>query len=150
MSNLPKISLVIRTFNEELNILRCLTEISNQTIRPDEIIIVDNNSSDNTLPLINSFKIKTDIPLTILNNPIKGYSSGLNIGISASKYEWIGFLSADCFPDSNWLQELLTTAKEKKCDVVMGREEPVGNNAAIYVLAKNKASNIHEQKVLFF
>ena len=45
----PKISIIIRTKNEEKYISQCLKKISQQTLKDFEIIIVDNNSSDLTV-----------------------------------------------------------------------------------------------------
>ena len=63
--NNPKISIIIRTKNEEKYISQCLKKISQQTLKEFEIIIVDNHSSDLTVKKANLFtkkiiKIKKD------------------------------------------------------------------------------------------
>ena len=45
----PKISIIIRTKNEERWILKCLEQIKKQTLKIFEIILVDNNSTDKTV-----------------------------------------------------------------------------------------------------
>ena len=45
----PKISIIIRTKNEERWILKCLEQIKKQTFKEYEIILVDNNSTDKTV-----------------------------------------------------------------------------------------------------
>ena len=45
----PKISIIIRTKNEERWILKCLDQIKKQTFKGYEIILVDNNSTDKTV-----------------------------------------------------------------------------------------------------
>ena len=43
-----KVSVLIRTYNESKWINLCISKLKNQTIKPYEIIVVDNNSSDGT------------------------------------------------------------------------------------------------------
>ena len=45
----PKISIIIRTKNEERWILKCLEQIKRQTLKDYEVILVDNNSTDKTV-----------------------------------------------------------------------------------------------------
>lgn len=51
-----KISILIPCYNEELNIERCVFSCLNQTRQPDEVIIVNDSSTDNTLNVLNKFK----------------------------------------------------------------------------------------------
>ena len=59
--NFPLVSVVITTKNEEKNIENCLKSILNQTYPRDkiEIIVVDNNSSDRTKEIVQTFKQST-------------------------------------------------------------------------------------------
>ena len=57
-SRIPKVSIVIRTKNEEQWIEQCLIKISKQSYNNYEIIIVDNKSKDSTLSKISKFKVK--------------------------------------------------------------------------------------------
>ena len=57
-TKLPKVSIIIRTKNEEQWIEQCLTKIFKQTYKNLEIIIVDNNSKDSTISKTAKFKVK--------------------------------------------------------------------------------------------
>ena len=97
-----KVSIIIRTKNEEQWIEMCIRKILEQSYKNIEIIIVDNNSTDKTLQKIIKYKIKTI--------KIKKFLPGkaINLGIKKSKGEIIVCLSAHCIPvDKFWLKNLV-------------------------------------------
>ena len=97
------VSIIIVTKNHSSYILRCLKSLTNQTYENIEIIIVDDNSKDNTADLIksiNSPKIKYFIKT---NN--KGLAALRNFGINKSKGDYIFFTDSDCIPVKNWIAE---------------------------------------------
>ncbi len=119
---MPKISIIIRTKNEERWILKCLEQIKKQTIKNFEIILVDNNSSDKTVEKATLAGVKKVIV-------IKSFLPGkaLNLGIKKSLGEYIVCLSAHCIPtNKNWLKNLIKNFKlEKNVAGVYGRQEPM-------------------------
>ncbi len=120
--NKPLVSIIIRTKNEERWIARCIKNINEQTYKNFEIIIVDNESNDNTLKKISKFKIKKIIK-------IRNYLPGLaiNKGIEVSKGKLCAILSAHCLPSNkNWLSYLVSTILENdNYAAVYGRQEPM-------------------------
>ena len=99
-----KISVVIRTLNEEKYLEECLKAIFAQNIdRPLEVIIVDSGSSDSTISIAQKF------PVQILTTEKESFSYGksLNIGCQHAIGEYVVFLSAHAIPiNTEWLQEL--------------------------------------------
>ena len=61
-----KVSLVIPAYNEEKYMKDCLVHIMAQQVRPDEIIVVDNNCTDKTVKIAKLF------PVTIVKEPVRG------------------------------------------------------------------------------
>ncbi len=116
----PKISIIIRTKNEEKYISQCLKKISQQTLKDFEIIIVDNNSSDLTVKKASLFtkkiiKIKKFLP-----------GKAINEGIRSSRGKIIVITSAHCIPvNNNWLKNLVKDLSDKKVAGVYGRQEPM-------------------------
>ncbi len=129
-----KISLIIRTFNEEAEIEYCLNALINQSILPKEILIVDNMSTDRTLDKVNKYKNK--LPIIVINNPVRGYVTGLNMGFEKSKGDLIVYLSADCRPESSWLEELIKCYEFTDAAAVQGHEILDNTNNIHYVLNK--------------
>ena len=114
-------SIIIRTKNEERWINNCLSMVFSQTHKNFEVIVVDNNSSDNTLKIVKNFPVKKIIK-------IKKFYPGLALdkGIRVSKGRFLVFLSSHCIPtDKNWLKNLLKNFKNKKIVGVYGKQLPL-------------------------
>ena len=97
------VSIIIVTRNHSSFLSRCIKSLTNQTYGNLEIIIVDDNSTDNTTDLIksiNSSKIKY-----FLYTDNKGLAALRNYGINKSKGEYIFFTDSDCIPVKNWVEE---------------------------------------------
>jgi glycosyltransferase involved in cell wall biosynthesis len=97
---LPKISVVIPLFNKEKYIGRTINSVLNQTIEDFEILIVDNNSTDNGMDVVSKYK---DIRIKCLQQKVKGVSAARNFGITNSTSNLIAFLDAD----DEWLPQYL-------------------------------------------
>jgi glycosyltransferase involved in cell wall biosynthesis len=115
-----KVSIIIRTRNEEKWISHCLKNIFSQTYKNIEIIIVDNYSTDKTLQKIKWFphkliKIKKFLP-----------GKALNLGIEKASGSIIVCLSAHCIPVNNdWLKNLIKPLKKSSVGGVYGRQQPL-------------------------
>lgn len=85
------ISVVIPTFNRKHVLGRAIKSVGNQTRPPDEIIVVDDGSTDGTRNwLSNSFPL-----VKYIYQENKGVSSARNRGVKASKGSWVSFLDSD-------------------------------------------------------
>jgi glycosyltransferase involved in cell wall biosynthesis len=115
-----KVSIIIRTKNEERWIALCLKKIFSQNYKNIEIIIVDNFSSDKTLEKIKNFPYK----LVKIKKFLPG--KALNLGINKASGSIIVCLSAHCIPvDNNWLKNLIKPLKNKSIGGVYGRQQPL-------------------------
>ncbi len=99
-----KVSVIIRTKNEERWIGYAVQSVLNNLKKP-EIIIIDNNSTDETLDILRFFiqdkmfgdknnKNYTDIKIFSIKNYTPGKS--LNFGVKKAKHKYILILSAHC------------------------------------------------------
>lgn len=93
-STIDGISVVVTTFNGERWIESAISSILNQdTCYPIELIIVDDNSSDNSIEKIHSFN---DSRIRVYCNSFnKGTAASRNIGITHATYRWIAFNDQD-------------------------------------------------------
>jgi glycosyltransferase involved in cell wall biosynthesis len=128
-----KISVVIRTLNEEKNIKNCLEHLARQSLQPAEVLLVDNNSSDETIANAETFSGR--LPIRIIQNPVVGFATGLNLGFREAKSDWIAYLSADCYPDTHWLYWLARSADELAADVIHDHSILHPQNDITYVLS---------------
>jgi glycosyltransferase involved in cell wall biosynthesis len=91
-----KFSVVIPAFNASSTILDSLRSIEIQTLRPNEVIIVNDGSTDNTLDVIRNYKLNSNLIIRIINNKKnRGICYSLNEGLSKAKYDWIARMDAD-------------------------------------------------------
>ena len=98
------ISVVIPTYNRIELLKRSIDSVINQTIKPSEIIIVDDGSNDGTEAMV---KKKYD-SLKLIKQKNKGASAARNTGIKASSGEWICFLDSDDEWKNNKLEKQIT------------------------------------------
>ena len=86
-----KISVVIPSYNRKELLKRSINSVNNQTIKPFEIIVVDDGSFDGTEAMI---KRNYDF-IKFIKQKNKGVSAARNFGIKVSSGEWICFLDSD-------------------------------------------------------
>lgn len=88
-----KISVITPVYNDSLFLNRTINSVLNQTYKNLELIIIDDNSSDNSLSIIKSFK---DERIKIIHNETnKGAAYSRNIGIKNASGDFIAFLDGD-------------------------------------------------------
>lgn len=103
----PELSIVICTYNRAQMLDDVLKSFSVLRPVPDisfEVIVVDNNSSDNTRGIVERWQSRNEFPLGYLLEKQQGISYARNLGISESKGNWLWFLDDDVYLDENWLQ----------------------------------------------
>ena len=98
-----KVSIYIPAYNAEKTIEQSIISIKNQTHIVNEIIVIDDNSSDKTVEIINQFR---DIIL-LKNQKNMGLSFNRNLAIKKSSNEIIGAIDSDVVLDKYWLETLL-------------------------------------------
>ncbi|HRZ85766.1 MAG TPA: glycosyltransferase family 2 protein [Candidatus Paceibacterota bacterium] len=109
--NLPKISVVMPIYNEEMKLDNCLKSIRDQDYPQDkiEIVFVDDNSTDNSIEIAKKYKIK------LVKNGAHDYDIGKSLGIKESTGEYIIFLDGDnILPSKNWIKNMIIPLLEDK------------------------------------
>src|SRR3972149_11146039 len=115
---LIKTSLICTVLNEEESVQELIDSIINQSVMPDEIIIVDGGSTDSTTEVIMA-KIKNDSNLNLKLFIKKGNRSiGRNKAIEESSGDIILSTDAGCILEKNWVKNILEPFKNKKTDIV--------------------------------
>lgn len=112
------VSIIIPCFNCSATIDRAVNSVLSQTHQHWELILVNNNSSDDTWDKIIDIKNKNaDKPITILDEKKKGAPAARNKGLYEAKGEWIQFLDAD---DELLPSKIEKQVKIKKADLIIG------------------------------
>ncbi|MCG8572860.1 MAG: glycosyltransferase [Spirochaetes bacterium] len=115
-----KVSIIIRTKNEERWINHCLNSVFNQTYKNIEVILVDNESTDKTIEKAKKFQVK----ITTIKDFLPG--KAINYGIKKSTGDIIICLSGHCIPvNKNWIENLIKDLKDPKVAGIYGRQIPM-------------------------
>lgn len=137
MENLPKVSLVILTFNNLDYTKECIKSIRECTKKGTyEIVVVDNNSTDDTREWIS----EQDDIVTVLNDENYGFPKGCNCGIrAAEKDNDIILLNNDTILTPRWLDNLKAALySSEKVGAVGPVSNCVANQQQINVTLNNK------------
>ncbi len=115
MSN--NISLYIAAYNAEKTIEKSIKSILQQTLKPKEIIVINDCSTDKTLSLLKNFN-----QIKIINNKKNyGLAKSRNIALKYSKYDLLASIDSDVICKKNWLEKLFNTMIKKKADLIGGK-----------------------------
>ncbi len=104
-----KISVIIPIYNREKFITETLKSVENQLLQPSEVILVDDNSTDNSVKVLEAFAKESKLPITILQNERKkGQSGATNYGIEKASGNFIALLDSDDLWTPMHLQQLFS------------------------------------------
>ncbi len=106
-SSSPLVSVIISAWNEEVDILKTVGSLSRTVTRfPFEIIVVNNNSTDNTQHTLDRLHIRNYF------QPIQGWGPGRQMGMENARGRYILMADADCIYPLCWV-EIMTTGLEQ-------------------------------------
>lgn len=107
-------SIIVPFRNEGKNLAECVSSLLNQNFNKDrfEIILVDDNSTDNYIEYIEDY-LKNPIVKLIKLEKDSGKKKAIETGINKASNEIIVTTDADCFHSSEWLKSLVESFDEK-------------------------------------
>ena len=113
-----KVSLIVTVKNEGENLRVLLDSILNQTMLPDEVVISDGGSTDNTCEILEEYQ--EWLPLTIIAAPGSNISQGRNRAIAAASGPIIAATDAGVVLSPRWLENLVIPLQSGDAQVVAG------------------------------
>lgn len=113
----PLISVVVCTYNRADLLYGCLQTILNQTCDPTcyEVIVVDNNSGDNTKHVVELFKEYTNLKYFLEIE--QGLSHARNLGLEKSKGDYVAYLDDDVLIPAAWIETVFKLISESQNQV---------------------------------
>jgi glycosyltransferase involved in cell wall biosynthesis len=118
MNSRLRVSLVIPAYNEAANLRQCLEAIAKQTIKPHEVIVVDNNSTDDTVSIAKEYPF-----VRILQEERQGVLYARAKGFDAARGDIIGRIDGDTIIPENWIQTVREIFAESDVAATSGKME---------------------------
>lgn len=124
-----KVSIITPTYNSEKYIEDCIKSVILQDYQNIEYIIVDGNSTDGSLNIINKYKSKIQI---IISEPDSGIYEAINKGILNATGDIIGILNSDdYFISSNVISTIVKKFAQTNTSIILANINYVNNDGVI-------------------
>lgn len=113
----PKVSIIIPTLNSAHYLKECIDSVLNQSLLEIEIIVVDANSTDDTVQILQDYA-KSDSCINLIISERKSYGYQMNLGIVKARGEYIGIVESDDFIKPQMFERLYSVAKAQDCNII--------------------------------
>jgi len=121
-------SVIIPAFNSEKTIEKTINSVLEQTVKPEEIIIVNDGSTDNTKKIVEGIAKKNN-SVKLFSRKNFGISASRNFGALKASGEIIAFLDSDVIAEKKWLEKLIVPLQDKKVFASCGKYSVELNNS---------------------
>lgn len=118
------ISVIICTYNRSYHLKNVLKSLFEQVVPEGlkwEIVVVDNNSTDDTKNTVKQLTDSLNLSIEYLFESREGKSYALNTGIQKAKGQIIAFTDDDVIVDRNWIKTIYHSFKQNGCDGLCGK-----------------------------
>lgn len=118
---MPRVSVIVTSFNIEAYIAQCLDGVLAQTLRDIEVIVVDDGSTDGTPAIIEQYAAQDPrvLPVLLEHNSIGGVATAANAGLERATAPYVGFMDGDDYCEPTMFQKLLDAAERYDTDLAM-------------------------------
>lgn len=146
---MPKVSIVIPTYNVENYLHECMESVVNQTLRDIEIICINDGSTDGSLEILRKYADR-DERVILIDKKNEGYGVGMNTGMDIATGEYIGIVEPDDFVPLTMYEDLYNIAKENELDFVKAdfyrftRDERTGKLNLVYNRLDSSGENYNQ------
>ena len=146
---MPKVSIVIPTYNVENYLCECMESVVNQTLRDIEIICINDGSTDGSLKILREYADR-DERVILIDKKNEGYGVGMNTGMDIATGEYIGIVEPDDFVPLTMYEDLYNIAKENELDFVKAdfyrftRDERTGKLNLVYNRLDSSGENYNQ------
>ena len=129
------VSVVIPIYNAERTILRAIESVRAQTYTAWELILIDDGSTDGTLPLVEDYVARYGLPAVVVSRENRGVSHTRNEGIRLAQGGYVAFLDADDVWMPRKLERQMACLKDTGGRFVSGlKTEPAANQPPVSVV----------------
>lgn len=112
------VSVIMPCYNSEHFVARAIESVLRQTYQNWELLLVDNNSTDNTKQVLEQYQQKYPDQISVFSEPHKGAPAARNKGLKEAKGKWIQFLDADDELTLNRFEQFLGLPDADTYDII--------------------------------
>lgn len=135
------VSIVIPIYNGEKYIDKCLLSIINQTYKNYEIILIDDESNDDSLKIMTKYSKKYSF-VKIFKQKNTGQAIARNRGIEYSNGDYIMFIDQDDYIDVDYIEKFVNYISKNDYDMVVGGYRRINQDKKIlFSVVNNKDNN---------
>ena len=116
--NQPLVSIILPVYNAQNHLARCVGSICAQTYRNIEIVILNDGSKDQSLPVCEEFRQK-DPRILLVDKANSGVSDTRNLGLKLASGKYVEFVDSDDYLDPDFTERLVAAAEENEADFVI-------------------------------
>jgi GT2 family glycosyltransferase len=118
-STIPKVSVVVCSYNGGKTLRECLTSLSRLNYADYEVILVDDGSTDDTSSIAREFP-----QVRYIHQPNHGLSVARNVGARAAGGKIVAYTDSDCVADPDWLFYLVDAMQRQGVKAIGGPNLP--------------------------
>lgn len=138
----PKISIIVPVYNAESTLHKCVDSIIHQSYQDWELLLIDDGSIDTSATICDEYA-QQDKRIKVFHKANGGVSSARNVGLDNAKGEWITFVDADDFLNSDSLFNMISAIDES--DIILSSvRELDGVSYKEYIIDSINTKNIQE------
>jgi glycosyltransferase involved in cell wall biosynthesis len=140
----PLVSICIPTFNGEEYIQETLNSIRNQDYGHIELIVSDDQSSDNTLNIIKAFESEADFPVTICKHTPQGIGENWNNCVKQANGHYIKFVFQDDLIGPNCISEMVKAGSiDSNIGLIYCKRKIIDNNEEDFEKWHDRFTDLH-------
>ncbi|MBR6519529.1 MAG: glycosyltransferase [Paludibacteraceae bacterium] len=136
-----QLSILIACRNEINNLPNLLESIENQTFKPDEVIFVDDNSTDETYNFLINYSKKYNY-IKVIKNSGKGKKSALIEAVKIATSEYLLFTDADCYLNNNHCKLAIQYLNKNNSDMLLGAVDITDEKGIFNIIEKIEFSSL--------
>lgn len=146
----PIVSIIIPLYNGEKYIIKCLESVRRQKCKNIEVVIVNDESKDNSVDLIEKYRAKyaSQFEIKIVNQKNQGQGAARNTGIENAYGRYMMFIDQDDTLAEGILNKMLATAERDKADIVEAGYQRVTQDGKVTVTVRLKNTEWSKYKVV--
>lgn len=141
------VSVIVPIYNQEKYLEKSLLSLLNQNYSNLEIILVNDGSTDDSLPIIKKYE-ERDSRIKIIDKENGGVSSARNAGLEIAKGDYIGFVDPDDWVESEMYSSMLSLSLEEKAEVVMCNYLVEKNASKNEIILETKKTKLFTNEIL--